>query len=119
MNKNSLNGYVEYDINRGEMNNEKRKKLEAADFAVSDAQDFLNLTAEEIAYIEIKRSLGRHLREKRKANHLTQTKAAELLNTSQSRLVKMEYAEKSVSIDLLVRANLALGATLKDLRLAF
>ena len=101
------------------MNIEKRKKLEAAGFAVSDTQDFLNLTAEEMAYIEIKRSLGQHLREKRKANNLTQTKAAELLHTSQSRFAKMEYAEKSVSIDLLVRANLALGATAKELSHAF
>ncbi len=31
----------------------------------------------------------------------------------------MEYAEKSVSIDLLVRANLARGASLKELSHAF
>lgn len=101
------------------MNSEKRKKLTAAGFVVSDTQDFLNLTAEEMAYIEIKRSLGQQLRKKRIANHLTQTKAAGLLHTSQSRFAKMEYAEKSVSIDLLVRANLALGATPKELSHAF
>jgi len=97
------------------MNAEKRKKLESAGFAIGDTQEFLNLTDEEMAYIEIKRSLGKHLREKRKARHLTQTEAARLLRTSQSRLAKMESAEKSVSIDLLVRANLSLGATPKEL----
>ena len=90
---------------------EKRKKLEAAGFVVSDTQEFLNLTDEEMAYIEIKRSLSQHLRERRKTRRLTQTKAAKMLHTSQSRFAKMEHAEKTVSIDLLVRANLALGAS--------
>lgn len=101
------------------MNIEKRKKLEAAGFAVSDAQDFLKLTDEEMAYVEIKRFLSQQLRRKREARKLTQTKAAQLLRTSQSRFAKMEHAEKSVSIDLLVRANLALGATPKELSHAF
>ncbi len=101
------------------MNAEKRKKLEAAGFVVSDTQEFLNLTDEEMAYIEIKRSLSQHLREQRKARRLTQTNAAKLLHTSQSRFAKMEHAEKNVSIDLLIRANLALGATAKELSGAF
>lgn len=101
------------------MNAGKRKKLEDAGFSVGGTQNFLELTDEEMAYIEIKRSLSRHLQEKRKARKLTQNKAAELLHTSQSRFAKMEHAEKSVSIDLLVRANLALGATPKELRHAF
>ena len=101
------------------MNTIKRKKLEAAGFAIGDTQDFLNLSDEEMAYIEIKRSLSQYFREKRKEKHLTQTQAAKLLHTSQSRLAKMEYAEKSVSIDLLIRANLALGASTKDLKHAF
>lgn len=101
------------------MNAAKKKKLEAAGFSVGDIQDFLELTDEEMAYIEIKRALSRNLREKRKARKLTQTEAAQILHTSQSRFAKMEHAEKSVSIDLLVRANLSLGATPKELKLAF
>ena len=101
------------------MNAAKKKKLEAAGFSAGDAQDFLGLTDEEMAYIEIKRSLSGHLQEKRKQKKLTQTDAAKLLHTSQSRVAKMEHADKSVSIDLLVRANLALGATSRELKLAF
>jgi len=41
--------------------------------------------------------------------------AAALLKTSQSRLARMEAGEPSVSLDLLVRGLLALGATWKDL----
>ncbi len=101
------------------MNAAKKKKLEAAGFTVGDAQGFLGLTDEEIAYIEIKRSLSQHLQERRKAQKLTQIQAAKLLKTSQSRFAKMEHAEKTVSIDLLVRANLALGATTRELKHAF
>ena len=101
------------------MNAAKKKNLEAAGFSVGNTQDFLGLTDEEMAYIEIKRSLSGHLQEKRKQKKLTQTDAAKLLHTSQSRVAKMEHADKSVSIDLLVRANLALGATPRDLKLAF
>ncbi len=101
------------------MNAAKRKKLEAAGFAVGDTQEFLGLSDEEMAYIEIKRSLSQYLQEKRKAKKLTQTQAAKLLKTSQSRFAKMEHAERTVSIDLLVRANLALGATPRELKHAF
>lgn len=101
------------------MDNVKKKKLEAAGFSIGDTQDFLKLTDEEMAYIEIKRALSKHLREKRRARKLTQTQAAKLLHTSQSRFAKMEYAEKSVSIDLLIRANLSLGATPKELKHVF
>lgn len=101
------------------MNAAKKKKLEAIGFTVSDTQEFLGLSDEEMAYIEIKRSLSQYLRERRKAQKLTQTEAAKMLKTSQSRLAKMEHAEKTVSIDLLVRANLALGATPRELKHAF
>ena len=97
----------------------KKKKLESAGFAVGGTQEFLNLTDEEMAYIEIKRSLSENLQVRRKKKKLTQTEAAKLLHTSQSRVAKMESADKSVSIDLLVRANLALGATSRELKHAF
>ena len=101
------------------MNAAKKKKLEAAGFTIGDTQEFLGLSDEEMAYIEIKRSLSQYLRERRKAQKLTQTEAAKMLKTSQSRLAKMEHAEKTVSIDLLVRANLAMGVTARELKHAF
>lgn len=101
------------------MNATKKKKLEAAGFSVGGAQDFLGLTDEEMAYVEIKRSLSVNLQVRRKKKRLTQTAAAKLLHTSQSRIAKMESADKSVSIDLLIRANLALGATTRELKHTF
>ncbi|MBL7016752.1 MAG: helix-turn-helix transcriptional regulator [Kiritimatiellales bacterium] len=101
------------------MDKAKKKKLEAAGYSIGNAQDFLELTQAEMEYIEIKRALSKTLKEKRKANHLTQVEAAKRVHTSQSRFAKIESADQTVSIDLLLKANLALGATRKELRLAF
>ena len=101
------------------MDKAKKKKLEAAGYSIGSAQDFLGLTPEEVEYIEIKRALSKTLKEKRRASRLTQVEAAKKIHTSQSRFAKIESADQTVSIDLLLKANLALGATRKELRLAF
>ena len=63
----------------------------------------------------MKLALSRLLRSVRERRRLTQTKAATLLKTSQSRFARMEAGDPSVSLDLLVRGLFALGATSKDL----
>jgi predicted XRE-type DNA-binding protein len=67
------------------MNATKKTNLEAAGFTVGDTQEFLGLTDEEMAYIEIKRSLSETLQTRRKQQKMTQIQAAKLLHTSQSR----------------------------------
>lgn len=89
----------------------KRKRLAAAGWRSGDAADFLGLTAEEAAYVEVKLALARHLRDLRTSISLTQADVARRLGSSQSRVAKMEAADASVSLDLLVRGLLALGAT--------
>src|SRR5229473_7821126 len=71
--------------------------------------EFLNLTPEESALIEIKLALSRKLRERRQ-KRMTQAQLAEKLGSSQSRVAKAETGDGSVSIELLVRAMLATGA---------
>ncbi len=95
------------------MKPEKRKKLEAAGWKVGTIKEFLHLTPAEEAYIEIKLSLARELEEKRKAKHLTQKDLAHILKTSQPRIAMMEKADRSVSLDLLIRALLQLGTNLR------
>jgi transcriptional regulator with XRE-family HTH domain len=46
---------------------------------------------------------------------LTQTELARLLKSSQSRVAKIEAGDSSVSLDLLVRSLIALGATRREL----
>jgi DNA-binding XRE family transcriptional regulator len=79
------------------------------------AQDFLGLSDADVEYIELRRDLSRLLRQMRQKQHLTQMEVAARLETSQSRLAKMEKADPTVSFDLLLRSLFRLGLTRKDL----
>lgn len=93
------------------MNTAKRKRLEKAGWKVGTAQEFLNLSAEEAAYVEVKLNLAKVLSNRRKSLRLTQVAVAKKIKSSQSRVAKMEAGDPSVSIDLLVRSLIALGET--------
>ena len=80
------------------MKTTKRKKLTAAGWKVSSTADFLDLTPEESAYIEMRLKLADGLKRRRKQSRLTQVEAAELLQSSQSRVAKMEAGDPSVSL---------------------
>jgi hypothetical protein len=97
------------------MNAEKRKRLEAAGWQFGTAANFLGMTPEEEAYVEMKLRLSDALGAKRKATGLTQKQLAIRLKSSQSRVAFMERGDPSVSVDLLVRGLFALGATRKEL----
>lgn len=91
------------------MNSTKKARLEAKGWRVGDAQDFLKLSKEEAAFVEMKLALAECLRAARIRRNLSQTGLAELIGSSQSRVAKMESGDASVSIDLLLRAVLAIG----------
>ncbi len=93
----------------------KRRKLEAAGWSVGDAADFLELTPEEVEIIDVKLALGDYMRTVRRQNHWTQAQVARRIGSSQSRVAKMEAADASVSLDLLMKSLFSLGATTKDL----
>lgn len=88
----------------------RRKKLEDAGWRVGDTREFLGLTDAEAAYIELKLVLSEELRTRRRQRRLNQTQVARILGSSQSRVAKMEAADSSVSIDLLIKSLLQLGA---------
>ena len=92
----------------------KRAQLEARGWRVGDVATFLELTPEEAAFVETKLALSRNLRDRRTDKGLSQTALAKLLNSSQSRVAKMEAADPTVSVDLLLRALFALGARPRD-----
>jgi predicted XRE-type DNA-binding protein len=96
------------------MDKVKRARLERAGWTLGSAGDFLGLTKAETEYVELKLALAEHLRALRREHRLTQAQVAERLASSQSRVAKMEAADRSVSLDLLVKALLALGATPRD-----
>ena len=97
------------------MRKAKRTALESKGWKVGNAEEFLDLTPEEARYVELKFHLSESLRNRRERRGLTQTDLAKMIRSSQSRVAKMETGDPSVSLDLLVRSLLALGASKKEL----
>ena len=93
----------------------KRKRLVARGWAVGDAREFLGLTEEEAAFVELKLALADNLKQRRLKRGMTQTQLARRLESSQSRVAKMEAGDRSVSLDLLVRSLLTVGMTRREL----
>jgi ribosome-binding protein aMBF1 (putative translation factor) len=92
-----------------------RRSLEKAGFRIGDAEDFLDLTAEERQLVALRLSVSRAVRRLREARRLTQQQLAAKIQSSQSRVAKLESASADVSLDLLFRGLFAVGGTLADL----
>ena len=97
------------------MNKRKQETLKKKGWKVGTVAEFLDLSAEESAYIEMKLALSEKLKERRLHKNLTQAQLAEAIDSSQSRVAKMEAGDPTVSLDLLVKSLLALGVTKKEL----
>lgn len=95
------------------MKDSKKKKLEAAGWAVGSASDFLQLTDAEETLVAMKLALAGELKETRKKKRLTQQQLASQIGSSQSRVAKMEVADQSVSLELVVKSLVSLGADKK------
>ncbi|HSS44005.1 MAG TPA: helix-turn-helix domain-containing protein [Thermoanaerobaculia bacterium] len=79
------------------------------------ARESLTLGKRDARFLAIKRALAESLRERRRRKRFSQLELAGLIGTSQSRIARMEAADPAVSLDLLVRSLLALGATRRDI----
>ena len=97
------------------MREDKRNRLEEKGWRVGSAREFLGLSREEEAYIEIRLMLANALKRRRISKKVTQGELARVIGSSQSRIAKMEACDASVSIDLLVRTLLALGTSRRAL----
>lgn len=100
------------------MRQEKKRRLEAAGWKVGSTADFLGLTREEVALVETRMALARTLRDRRKNSDLTQKELARKLGSSQSRISQLEASGDDVSLDLILRALYAVGATRRDVATA-
>jgi DNA-binding XRE family transcriptional regulator len=96
------------------MDRAKKRRLERKGWVVGDTKGFLGLSPNEVAFIELKLALSESIKERRQRGHLTQLEMARMLKSSQSRVAKIEAGDSSVSLDLLVRSLIALGATRED-----
>ena len=97
------------------MRKSKRKRLKTKGWKIGTVKDFLGLSDEESAYIELKIKLATALRQRRQQKGLSQLDLAVKLQSSQSRVAKMEAGDPSVSLDLLIRSLISLGASEREL----
>ena len=88
--------------------------LEAKGWRVGSAAAFLGLSDAEAELVDIKVKVARALQHRREKAGLTQAELAKRLKTSQPRVANM-LAAKDVSLDLLVRSLLVLGADAADI----
>ena len=93
----------------------KRKKIEAAGWKVSDSAEFLGLSQAEEAFIDLRLRLAEGLKKRRTLKKLTQRELADAIQSSQSRVAKMEAGDPTVTVDLMVRSLIALGASNQDI----
>jgi antitoxin component HigA of HigAB toxin-antitoxin module len=93
------------------MNRLKKARLERKGWIVGDAAKFLNLNLQEAQFVELKLALAAGVRQLREQHGMTQAALAEQLGSSQSRVAKMEAADRAVTVDLMMRSLLAIGAT--------
>lgn len=101
------------------MKSQKLKRLTAAGWKVGSASDFLGLKEQESTLVDVKLSLIDALKQSRQKRRLSQVALANRMGSSQSRIAKIEGGDASVSLDLIVRALVAAGATQQDIRKAF
>ena len=97
------------------MRKQKQKRLGDKGWKVGTVKQFLGLSNEESAYIELKIKLAAGLRQRRQQKGLSQLDLAAKLQSSQSRVAKMEAGDPSVSLDLLIRSLISLGTTEREL----
>lgn len=96
------------------MDEKKKERLEASGWKVGSVEEFLGLTPEENALVEIKLALSRNLKQRRQ-KIMTQSELADKIQSSQPRVANAENGDASVSIELLIRAILATGATVQEI----
>ncbi len=96
------------------MDKRKIKRLEAAGWKVGDASDFLEMSDQEVEFLEFKLALANKVRELRRKKGMTQVEFARVVGSSQSRIAKLEAADSSVSTDLMLKSYFMLGARRAD-----
>lgn len=97
------------------MDDAKRKRLEKAGFKFGTVGELFDLHKVDEEMIELRVALAGTIRRLRQRSELSQARVAELLDSGQARVSKIESADPSVSLDLMFRAALTLGSTREGL----
>ena len=97
------------------MEKKKREKLEEKGFRVGTAADFLELSPEEEAFIDIRLDISNLVKAQRAKRGWTQEQLARAIGSSQSRIAKLEGGDLGISLDLMIKALLRLGTSKKQI----
>ncbi|MET3121132.1 ribosome-binding protein aMBF1 (putative translation factor) [Oxalobacteraceae bacterium GrIS 2.11] len=97
----------------------KLERLQASGWKVGSTEDFLKLTEDESKLISLRISLMNAVKQSRLKHKLSQVELAVRMKSSQSRVAKIEACDANVSLDLIVRALIASGATNREIQCAF
>jgi len=95
------------------MDTKKRKQLEAAGYQVTDASNWLGLTPQEQAIVNMRVNFALEIERVRKASNITQQELAEKIGTRQSGVARMLNNPTTATIDSLIKTLLALGTSPK------
>lgn len=87
------------------------KALRAAGWRVGTEAEFLRLRDDEAVIIEMRLALSRALKARRTSTGMTRTMLAKLLDGDARLVAALEVGTPAVTLDLLLRALLLLGAT--------
>lgn len=98
------------------MKTAKVRRLKAAGWKIGSTKDFLRLSDQEAALVEVKLCLADALRQARRKRGLSQVDLAKRMRSSQSRIAKIEAGDPSVSLDLILRALVASGASRREIQ---
>ena len=93
----------------------KIARLERAGWKTTTVQEFLGLSDDDMVIIEVKVALAKRLKQQRARTGMSQVEVAKIVRSSQPRVAKMEAADKSVSIDLLVKALVRTGVSIQEI----
>src|SRR5260370_6801271 len=96
------------------MRGKKTEWVEGAGWRGGSADEFLGLTKEESALVEMKLGLAGKVKALRAKHRISQATLAARIGSSQSRVAKIEAGDPSVSLDLLIRAALAAGGSKRE-----
>ena len=95
------------------MDTKKRKQLEAAGYQITDSAEWLGLTPQEQAIVNMRVNFALEIERVRKASNITQRELADKIGTRQSGVARMLNNPTTATIDSLIKTLLALGASPK------
>lgn len=106
------------------MDEETRRRIEAAGFVETTVEELLGLTTEEARLVETKVRLSQLLREWRKKEGLRQKEIAAKVGTSQARISAVEKMARTrqnvseISVDMMLKTLFSMGASHQDIAAA-